>query len=103
MNSYYGIKYAMAPVGDLRWRAPVRISNSAHPETATINATVPSDGCIQSIPVWLTTGGSSFGDSRFVAPVPQGSSEDCLALNIHVPTEPVSDKLPVMVNIHGGG
>jgi len=34
---------------------------------------------------------------------PQGSSEDCLILDVLVPDAPVSPRLPVMVQIHGGG
>jgi carboxylesterase type B len=34
---------------------------------------------------------------------PQGQSEDCLILDVLTPSHPVSSRLPVMVQIHGGG
>ena len=34
---------------------------------------------------------------------PSTQSEDCLTLNVYVPDKPVSSKLPVVVNFHGGG
>lgn len=37
------------------------------------------------------------------AATPQGVSEDCLILDVLVPTRPVSKQLPVVVQIHGGG
>ena len=32
-----------------------------------------------------------------------GESEDCLVLDVLTPIQPKSDRLPVMVQIHGGG
>ena len=37
------------------------------------------------------------------AATPQGVSENCLTVDVLVPTHPVSTSLPVMVQIHGGG
>ena len=43
--------------------------------------------------------GQIFGDISF----PRPASEDCLNLNIWTPAAAASDRLPVMVWIHGGG
>lgn len=50
---------------------------------------------MQGIPAWqgapLLAGGGP------------ASSEDCLLLDVMVPSQPASSNLPVMVQIHGGG
>ena len=82
-----GIRYAAAPVGELRWRAP------QPPErwTEIADATRPGPACPQPVPptIQLDLG------------APQG--EDCLSLNIWAPagTQP-GDAKPVMVWVHGG-
>ncbi|KAJ3523491.1 hypothetical protein NM208_g12428 [Fusarium decemcellulare] len=91
VNTFFGIRYAQAPVGKLRWRAPVPIKRRRGAEKV-IDATVAGPACLQSTAGWRV-------DSDF--PIPQG--EDCLSLTIQTPSEPASDKLPVMVLIHGGG
>ncbi|KAI1863342.1 uncharacterized protein JN550_009662 [Neoarthrinium moseri] len=96
INTFFGIKYAEAPVGPYRWRPPVPVDYSQSPETTYINATIPGDGCLQSVPPWS----SGF---TLLPGLVQGYSEDCLLLNVQVPTNPKSSKLAVLVNIHGGG
>lgn len=56
-----------------------------------MNATASGNECIQGLPTWLGTG-----------VLPTGS-EDCLLLDVMVPSLPVSAGLAVMVQIHGGG
>ena len=81
VRSYKGIPFAAPPVGNLRWKLPqpvkpwkgIRIANS-------FPAMCPQFQLI---------------------PGPQ--SEDCLGLNVWTPARSASDKLPVMVWIHGGG
>lgn len=79
---YKGIPYAAPPVGDLRWRAP----QPAKPWKGIRVSKEFAANCMQ-VPSFL--------------PGPQ--SEDCLGLNIWSPAHSPSDKLPVMVWIHGGG
>src|SRR5579863_2158685 len=64
VDVFFGIRYAAAPVGALRWTPPQAPSLS----TGTIVAAFPGPACPQA--------GST-------APLPQ--SEDCLFLNVYVP------------------
>lgn len=87
VRSYKGIPFAAPPVGDLRWKAP------------------------QPVVAWQGVREcDSFGRACPQSPYPPGSmyyaqpekqSEDCLYLNVWTAAKP-SDKLPVMVWIHGG-
>jgi len=81
--SYKGIPYAAPPVGELRWEKP----QSAQKRTETLEASNYSKACPQSLEV-----GAGY--------VPEWS-EDCLYLNVFRPDS--TEKLPVMVFIHGGG
>ena len=82
IRSYKGIPYAAPPVGDLRWKPP----QAPQPwKGIRVAKTFPAT-CPQPLPL----GGP-----------PQ--SEDCLGLNVWTPARSASDKLPVMVWIHGGG
>ena len=82
VTTFLGVPYAAPPVGELRWRAPapVRAWSGVRPAKAF------SPACAQTA-AWIT----------------ERKSEDCLYLNIWVPTKPGSGKRPVMVWIHGGG
>jgi para-nitrobenzyl esterase len=87
VHVFKGIPYAAPPVGPLRWKEPqpvvkwsgIRIADHFGPR------------CTQA-PIY---GDMIFRDS--------GNSEDCLHLNIWTPARSESDRLPVMVWIHGGG
>ena len=84
---FKGIPYAAPPVGDLRWKAPqpvvkwngARLADHFGPR------------CMQA-PIYNDM---IFRDS--------GSSEDCLHLNVWTPAKSASERLPVMMWIHGGG
>ncbi|KAH7374054.1 Alpha/Beta hydrolase protein [Cadophora sp. MPI-SDFR-AT-0126] len=93
--AWYGIRYAKEPVGELRWRAPVLVDTyvniTAGPQ-ATIDATSPGPSCLQSTPSWTSNTASE-----------EGQSEDCLLLDVLTPIRRVYSKLPVLVQIHGGG
>lgn len=94
INSWYGIRYAAAPVGNLRWQPPVPIEGNNHySKSVPMNATQIGSTCIQGYP--------SYQGDIPVSLV--GASEDCLLLDVKVPAKPVSSMLPVMLQIHGGG
>jgi carboxylesterase type B len=87
------MRYAKAPVGELRWRAPVPIDLNSDEVPQQLSANTRATGC---------PGGpqpAEFSHMNFPLP----TDEDCLILDVVVPSNPVSSKLPVMVQIHGGG
>jgi para-nitrobenzyl esterase len=87
VRAFLGIPYAAPPVGELRWKAPAPTAKW----TGVRKTTEFGAHCMQ---------GNVFGDMVFRDP---GPSEDCLTLNVWVPSKPGSAKLPVMVWIYGGG
>jgi para-nitrobenzyl esterase len=87
VRSFLGIPYAAPPVGDMRWKAPV----PAAKWDGVRKATEFGSHCLQ---------GNVYGDMVFRD---AGGSEDCLSLNIWIPSKASSKKLPVMVWIYGGG
>ncbi|CAM4514682.1 unnamed protein product [Leuciscus chuanchicus] len=104
VEQYLGIPYATAPIGDRRFQPPEAPGSWQEVRNATQFAPVcPQNvhGVLPEImlPVWFT-------DSLDVAATYiQNQSEDCLYLNIYVPTEDdIRDrrKKPVMLFIHGG-
>lgn len=82
VDQFLGMRYAAAPVGDLRWRAP------APPEKQGVElAQEFKNFCI--------------GTSEKEA---SGVGEDCLYVNVWKPTDATREsKLPVWVFIQGGG
>jgi para-nitrobenzyl esterase len=84
-NQYLGIPYAAPPVGRLRWAPP----QPATPWPATYRATSYRNGCPQVARYGLTEA---------------GYNEDCLFLNIAVPTGPAvaPHGRPVIVWLYGG-
>ncbi|KAJ7699486.1 alpha/beta-hydrolase, partial [Mycena metata] len=126
VTSFLGVRYAAAPTGPLRFRAPT--APARVPDVQ--NATTPAQQC------WQAPGLNSTTRSRMIEPeytlAVQGkrhqdkrdtdgiSDEDCLFLkcvvrlsfvwtpifenSVHVPTVPKSNALlPVIVYLHGGG
>jgi para-nitrobenzyl esterase len=82
VDVFYGIRYAAAPEGTLRWQPP-------QPPP------VPS-GVVHA-----STAGAACPQSFSTAPLSQ--SEDCLFLNVWVPANTLpGSKLPVFFWIHGG-
>ncbi len=84
VDQFRGISYATAPLGDLRWRAPLPPASFSGVRQATA---FPAP-CMQSR---VTAG----------LPLP---SEDCLYVNVYRPAGSTEhDRMPVLVYIHGGG
>ena len=85
---YKGIPYAAPPVGELRWKPP----QTAAPWTGVRACTEFSIQAAQ----YPDPNGSMAANST-------PSAEDCLYLNVLAPSKNASEKLPVMVWLHGGG
>ncbi|MEV0611864.1 carboxylesterase family protein [Nonomuraea sp. NPDC050404] len=81
VRMYSGIRFAQPPVGELRWKEPVRVV----PWRGVADATKPGRPCTQ-----LEKG-------------KQVGGEDCLFLDVTAPAKPSRERLPVMVWLHGGG
>lgn len=81
---FLGIPYAQPPVGDRRWKAPVKNDSW----DGVRDATQFGGRCAQ--PSSLNTGEGT-------------DNEDCLYLNVWTPDPAPTSPLPVMFWIHGGG
>ncbi|XP_048091914.1 neuroligin-2b isoform X3 [Alosa alosa] len=104
VEQYLGVPYATPPVGERRFQPPEAPGSWQEVRNATQFAPV----CPQNIhgvlpeimlPVWFTD------NLDAAAAYVQNQSEDCLYLNIYVPTEDdIRDrrKKPVMLFVHGG-
>ncbi|MFV5687234.1 carboxylesterase/lipase family protein [Flavobacterium sp. ZT3R25] len=87
IQSFKGIPFAQPPVGNLRWKAPQALMN--WPGIKQTKKFGPR--AIQSY---------IFGDMGFRS---DGTSEDCLYLNVWSPAKSANEKLPVLVYFYGGG
>ncbi|XP_038237515.1 neuroligin-4, X-linked isoform X2 [Dermochelys coriacea] len=106
VEQYLGVPYASPPTGERRFQPPEPPSSW----TGIRNATQFAAVCPQyldersllndMLPVWFTA------NLDTVVTYVQDQNEDCLYLNIYVPTEDdihdQNNKKPVMVYIHGG-
>jgi para-nitrobenzyl esterase len=87
VRTFKGIPFAAPPVGPLRWMAP----QPPAPWSGVRKASEYGARCMQ---------GGIYSDMIFHD---SGPSEDCLYLNLWMPANPSTAKLPVMVWIYGGG
>jgi para-nitrobenzyl esterase len=86
LRVYRGIPYAAPPIGDLRWKPPQSPAKwTGIRECTTFIAAAPQQ----------------IRPSSPAINIPQ--SEDSLYLNVLTPAKKISDNLPVMVWMHGGG
>jgi len=84
VDSFLGLRYAQAPVGELRWKPPVPVTRWQ----GTLSATTYGNRCPAS----------ASGNG------PESLTEDCLFLNVQRPASAKPGaSLPVYVWIHGGG
>ncbi len=81
---YRGIPYAAPPVGELRWKPPVPPASWEGIRECTAFSKIAIQSSLMGI----------------ANDMPQ--SEDCLYLNIMTPAKKATDRLPVMVWMHGG-
>ncbi|PHH55831.1 Lipase 1 [Ceratocystis fimbriata CBS 114723] len=80
---FTGMRYAKAPLGDLRWRAPIEPETMSNIQKAT------------------GFGKACYGTS---AGMPADQSEDCLFVNVWAPQKVTARaKLPVWLFVQGGG
>ncbi|CAB1352648.1 unnamed protein product [Coregonus sp. 'balchen'] len=104
VDQYLGVPYAAPPIGEKRFMPPEQPSSWSGIKNAThfmpvcpqnIRNTVPEI----MMPIWFTY------NLDTVANLIQDQNEDCLYLNIYIPTEDDirnTEARPVMVYIHGG-
>lgn len=90
-HAWLGIPYAKAPVGELRWRAPRKVTSWRD----RLEAVDYGSPCVQ---YWGVLAGVDGEPGGLVG------DENCLSLNIWAPRDASTKrKVPTMVWIHGGG
>ncbi|KAH9924570.1 Alpha/Beta hydrolase protein [Fomitopsis serialis] len=99
ISYFFGIRYAQAPTGELRWQAP----QTPVTTTGVQQATEQPNECYQA-----SDGNNSTNPYRASSlqkrAVRVSQDEDCLFLNVYTPGQLQSGAdLPVVVWIHGGG
>ncbi|KAF8168677.1 Alpha/Beta hydrolase protein [Mycena galopus ATCC 62051] len=96
ISHFLGIRYAAAPLGDLRFRAPQPPVNM----TGIQPATAEPNECFQALTGQSATNPLETRASEIV------QTDDCLFLNVYYPSNGAgapSAGLPTVVWIHGGG
>ena len=87
LQEYFGVPFAKAPVGELRWKAPQALDNWTGVKKTQHFAPKPVQ-----IEVFCKM------NNRL-----DSMSEDCLYLNVWAPAKKDSKRLPVLVYFYGGG
>ena len=98
--SFKGLPFAAAPVGELRWRPPAPYQPTGGEKLAQKFAAA----CMRAdhIESWYRELIKKLDGDPNSFEGPNGSSEDCLYLNIWTPTMNQNAGLPVMIWIHAG-
>jgi para-nitrobenzyl esterase len=91
VTCFKGIPYAQPPVGDLRWREP----KPPQAWEGVRKATAFGASCPQIPSTFTPPYTAEFA-------VTNAMSEDCLFLNVWTPAQSDSEKLAVLVYLHGG-
>ncbi|SMY21325.1 unnamed protein product [Zymoseptoria tritici ST99CH_1A5] len=100
---FYGLRYAQAPTGELRWQPPRPIEGKNNYSTnGIIDAQALGPACTQGSPKWVLAFDNISTSDQINTTYVIGE-EDCLLLDIYVPSHPKSKSLPVLAEIHGGG
>lgn len=90
LHCYYGVPYAEAPVGQLRWR-------DAQEKTAW-------EGILDcNAPITEQNSNYQWGTNLLAYFLTLNESEDCLYLHVTTPAQKTDEDLPVIVWLHGGG
>jgi para-nitrobenzyl esterase len=82
---FYGIPYAAAPSGALRWRPPAPRA----PWQGVLDGRKPAPACVQADAGW---------NQSFM----KDAQEDCLTVSLRTPALDKQARLPVLVYVHGG-
>ncbi|MGH7695889.1 MAG: carboxylesterase family protein, partial [Gemmatimonadaceae bacterium] len=100
VSVFRGVPYAQAPVGDLRWRPPLRRPNGSGVRLALQF----SASCMQTdrLVTWSRNIAEQLGTLDRFNDTPPVVNEDCLYLNVWSANVGGRNRLPVMVWIHGG-
>lgn len=111
INKFLGIRFAMPPIGNLRWKPPQRMSYSKGTFERPHLANKWGDYCWQQDTpsnrtnvVASSISGLLKNGVLYKHSLGSVESEDCLFLNVFTPkTKQQNALIPVMVFIHGGG